>query len=273
MYSSLFTEFSYGYALTDNIIHAGLPSTPAAPVFPSLIAEGSAGGGYDVQIPAGPVPLFLQFKIPQVVRRRSDNKPAAFVTPYLRMHLRTKRPNQHQLLLDLEAQGNLVVYATPDFWKTSDLDAHFVNQRVHLETCYFSPSDIGPLDHESHYVAYCPGMTDAWVFSNPTPFSGKFRPEAFGERISAAAKTAREQQPLQFFQRLKGILVEITGHELLPQAEAHMNQGIESSVVRAAREVAYLAQVRLGCTFAVAGWKDGKQPQPETPSKARPVRK
>jgi hypothetical protein len=116
-------------------------------------------------------------------------------------------------------------------------------------------------------------MTDAWIFSAPKPFPGKFRPEAFGERITAAAASAHEQQPLQFLQRLKRTLVEITGHELLPQAEAHLNQGIESSVVRAAREVAYLAQVRLGCTFAVAGRKGGKQPPHETPSKGRPVRK
>jgi hypothetical protein len=273
MYSSLFTEFSYGYALTDNIIHAGLPSTPAAPVFPSLIAEGSAGGGYDVQIPAGPVPLFLQFKIPQVVRRRSGNMPPGFAKPYLRMHLRTKRPNQHRLLLKLEALGNIVAYATPDFWRTKDLDRHFVNQRVHLETCYFLPSDIGPLDEASHYVAYCPGMPDAWIFSDPKLFPGKFRSEAFGERISAAVADAEVQEPLQLFDRLKSMLIEITGRELLPQAAAHLNEGIESRIARAAREVAYLAQVRLGCTFAVAGRKGGKQPPRQPTSKDRPIRK
>ena len=273
MYSSHFTEFSYGYALTDNILHAALPSKQAAPIFPSLIAEGSAGGGYDVQIPSAPVPLFLQFKIPQVVRRRSDNMPAGFVNPYLRMHLRTKRPNQHQLLLELEAQGNVVTYATPNFWTTGDLDAHFLDQRVHLETCYFSPSDIGPMNNDPHYVAYCPGMSDAWVFSKLKPFTGKFTPEAFGERISAAAENAQEQEPLHFFKKLKRILVEITGEELLPQAEARFSQGIDSSVVRAAREVTYLAQVRFDSTFAVAGRKSGRQPRPDSPSKTRQVRR
>jgi len=43
-----FSEFSYGYAMTDNILHSGLPYTPNAPVFLSLLAEGGAGGGYDV---------------------------------------------------------------------------------------------------------------------------------------------------------------------------------------------------------------------------------
>jgi hypothetical protein len=272
MYSCLFTEFSYGYALTDNILHAALPSKQAAPIFPSLIAEGSAGGGYDVQIPSAPVPIFLQFKIPQVVRRKNDNMPEGFVNPYLRMHLRTKRPNQHRLLLELEAQGNVVAYATPNFWTARDLDANFVNQRVHLETCYFSPSDIGPMNDEPHYVAYCIGISDAWVFSIPKRFTSKFTPQAFGERISAAAENAPEQDPLRFFQKLKRMLVEITGDELLPP-EAQLNQGIESNVVRAAREVNYMAQVRLDCTFAVAGRKSGRQPQSDSPPKTRPVRK
>ena len=265
MYSSFFTEFSFGYALTDNIIHAGLPGMPAAaPIFPSLIAEGSAGGGYDVKIPAAPVPLFLQFKIPQVIRRRSVNMPAGFSKPYLRMPLRTKRPNQHQLLLDLEAQGNLVAYATPDFWTVKDLDKHFVGQRVHLETCYFSPTDIGALDVLSHHVAYCPGMSDAWVLSTPKPFKGHFRPEAFGKRIEGAVRDAREQEPLEFLEGLLGQIVELTDREGLAKAPAHLHEGVESRVTRVAREVAYLAQVRLGCTFAIAG----KRTKPEPPAKA-----
>src|SRR6266446_3142726 len=114
MQTAQFSEFSYGYTITDNIIHGGFPGVPAAPFFPSLISEGTSGG-FDVKIPLRPVPLFLQFKIPQVVSRASAKMPDAFSPPYFRMHLRTKRPNQHQLLLDWEAAGNLVCYATPDF--------------------------------------------------------------------------------------------------------------------------------------------------------------
>lgn len=253
MYNALFTEFSYGYALTDNIIHAGLPSTSAAPVFPSLIAEGSAGGGYDVQIPAAPVPVFLQFKIPQVVRRKSAKMPAGFSKPYLRMHLRTKRPNQHRLLLNLEVNGSLVAYATPDFWTTNDLDSHYVNQRVHLRSRYFLPSDIGRLRGDGHYVAYCPRVSSAYVYSEPELLSGESTAESFGKRVSAAVNNAPEQEPLDFFNKLKSYLLEITKHDPLPPTDTHGYGETKSELVRVARDIAYVAQVRLGCTFIVAG--------------------
>ena len=57
------SEFSYGYALTDELIHRhGLPLI-AAPVFPSLYQEGQPGGGYDLLLERPGFPLFLQFKL------------------------------------------------------------------------------------------------------------------------------------------------------------------------------------------------------------------
>ena len=69
------SEFSYGYTMTDNILHSGLPHSSHAPIFPSQFAEGRPGGGHDVMILLRPVPIFLQFKIPQVVRRQSYQTP------------------------------------------------------------------------------------------------------------------------------------------------------------------------------------------------------
>jgi hypothetical protein len=188
--------------------------------------------------------------------------PAGFTKPYLRMPLRTKRPNQHSLLLDLESKGNLVAYATPNFWTTEDLDTHFISQRVHLETCYFSPTDIGLLDDKSHYVAYCPGMSDAWVFSVPHQFKGHFRPHSFGERITAAVKEAEKQEPLGFLETLRNQIVELTGRDVPTLSPTHSPK-VESRVSRAAREVAYLAQVRLGCAFADAGRQTPPSQRPQ----------
>ena len=44
-----FSEFSYGYALTDELIHWNGTKLKAAPVFPSLYDEG-AGKGYDLKL-------------------------------------------------------------------------------------------------------------------------------------------------------------------------------------------------------------------------------
>jgi hypothetical protein len=266
MYHSTFSEFSYGYALTDSIMRSGLPCTATAPVFPSLIAEGTSGGGYDVQIPSCPVPIFLQFKIPQVVRRRSLKMPVGFTKPYLRMHLRTKRPNQHRLLLDLEASGKVVAYATPDFWRITELDAYFTAQEVHLRTRYFAPSDIGTLDDKAHQVAYCIGNPTAWLFSEPHKLAVKSDGETFGGRISAAVRKARKQEALDFLHGLSATIQELTQSKHRAESSAAPSVGIEphkspihedeySKVALAAREVAYLAQVRLGCTLVITGKK------------------
>src|ERR1700690_2714236 len=67
-----FSEFSFGYALTDNLVNKVLTGSKGVPVFPSLQEEGKQGGGYDVKIPLRSAPLFLQFKLPQIVRRHRN---------------------------------------------------------------------------------------------------------------------------------------------------------------------------------------------------------
>lgn len=63
------SEFSYGYALTDELVHASGITITGAPVFPSLYSEGQAGGGWDVRIDRPGVPLFLQFKLSDKMKR------------------------------------------------------------------------------------------------------------------------------------------------------------------------------------------------------------
>lgn len=56
-----FSEFSYGYAVTEDIVRSSGP-LKAAPAFPSLQEEGSRGG-FDVKLDLPASPLFLQFKL------------------------------------------------------------------------------------------------------------------------------------------------------------------------------------------------------------------
>jgi hypothetical protein len=44
------TEFSYGYCVTEELANGMGPVLKAAPYFPSLLAEGKPGGGFDVRI-------------------------------------------------------------------------------------------------------------------------------------------------------------------------------------------------------------------------------
>lgn len=192
-----FSEFSYGFALTHSIVGALGSVLGKAPIFPSLIQEGSSGGGYDVKLPLVPFPIFLQFKIPAVLTRSSSLKPAAYATPYYRFPFRTKLPNQHQLLLDLEAVQPLVSYVAPLFHELSYLDHYFSLSSVHQHSAYVRPSQIGPLDVTSHHLNYRPGEAIYWLRSDPKAMEGDFRYEGFAQRITRHREAIRSELNLQ----------------------------------------------------------------------------
>lgn len=52
-----FSEFSYGYAITEELASGKLGPLIGAPVFPSLYKERQSGG-YDVQLPLQGAPFF-----------------------------------------------------------------------------------------------------------------------------------------------------------------------------------------------------------------------
>src|SRR5436190_10639379 len=110
----LLSEFSFGYALTEELVAGALGGLVAAPIFPSLLQEGHAGGGYDLQLPLAGAPLYLQFKLSDCMVYRSAAEWNDFGHSYYRMHLRPQRHSeQHRMLCDLEATGNEVYYVAP----------------------------------------------------------------------------------------------------------------------------------------------------------------
>ena len=47
----LFSEFSYGYAVTSELANGILGHVKGNPIFPTLRQEGHFGGGYDILLP------------------------------------------------------------------------------------------------------------------------------------------------------------------------------------------------------------------------------
>jgi hypothetical protein len=169
------SEFSYGFALTSELVQAPGGVT-AAPVFPSLIAEGQAGGGWDVRLDRPGVPLFLQFKLCDQMTRRTckEVRHAGFNVPCYRMHLRpTRTSSQHEMLLDLEASGQEVFYSAPMFHQPEELNAAFLGGAVRASSIWIKPSDIGSLpDDRDHHVSFEPGSP--WtLFSEPRQLEAK----------------------------------------------------------------------------------------------------
>ena len=180
------SEFSYGYAMTDELIHWHGTAITAAPLFPSLYQEGQPGGGYDVALERPGMPLFLQFKLSECMVRRNatEVKGGHFDCPFFRMHLRPRRhSNQHEMLLQLEANGNDVYYTAPAFHELDQLNEAYLQHQVRDRSLWIRPSEIGALEDDGdHHVAFqIPGPQ--LVCSTPRKIGGPADFASFARRV------------------------------------------------------------------------------------------
>lgn len=187
-----FSEFTFGYAFTENFTNGWIGGdVRSVPIFPSLIQEGRLAGGYDVEIPTRAEPILFQFKIPQIVRRRSQFLPPNYSTPYYRMHLEPgAKSTQHRALLQHARRGRSVFYVSPCFDRLDILDNRYRVRAVPNECIYFRPNEIGVLDDRPHFVAYQTNHGAVWLFSTPKEIATR-PPGNIREEISAIARSAR----------------------------------------------------------------------------------
>ena len=101
-----YSEFSFGYPFTENLVRSSTSGPSSAPCFPNLVEEG--GLGYDVKIEDGGVPFFFQYKLPERMVRASAAEISkheldlqGLPIPFFRMYLMNKESSrQHELLVD-----------------------------------------------------------------------------------------------------------------------------------------------------------------------------
>ncbi len=168
-----YTEFSFGYAFTENLIRSAVQGPSTAPVFPNLVQEGRLG--YDVKVELPGSLLFLQYKLPELMVR--GNAPGitkyhlpSICTPYFRIALmRRDQSDQHRRLIGLEAIfPNSVYYASPVLEDVSQLNRAYATTSVHMASVLFSPREIGPLpDDNEHKIVYTSDSRYAWLCSEP----------------------------------------------------------------------------------------------------------
>ncbi len=149
------SEFSYGYAITENLVTNSPLTLEAAPIFPSLIEEGRQGGGYDVGLPFEGMPLFLQFKLSEYMISSRSKESGSISIPYYRMKLRpTRHSSQHPMLLNLENNGSVVYYVAPKFHTPIELNDAYLSRQVLVRSVFIKPSYIGSLDTRDHCVVF-----------------------------------------------------------------------------------------------------------------------
>ena len=255
-----FSEFSYGFALTNELIEAAGMAITAAPIFPSLTAEGRAGGGWDLRLDRPSVPLYLQFKLCDKMKRRNcrEARDAGFGVPCYRMHLRSARVSrQHEMLLDLEKKGQEVYYCAPMFHRVDELNNAFLSRSVRNQSIWIRPSEIGSLpDNEEHHVSFEPHSP--WTFfSEPKRIESKreFKDVADGlhKRLKEPRELVLRRERLDDFTKLVAEIVE-KHVETDPAKQSNIQEALRT--VRPIERVAYYASVYLDSQLYIVQEKE-----------------
>lgn len=181
-----FSETSYAFALMSEL--ADWPNQPlmAAPVFPSLQEEGNLG--YDAMINRGGMPMFLQFKLSEVMVKRSAMEVRRrFIShpPFYRMKLHSRaKSRQHELLLNLEWRCGNVFYAAPEFHTQNDLNQAYINRTVSQQSRFTAPREIGGFtDDEPHHIAFERGVPGFVFCSEPESKEGSMNGDGLASII------------------------------------------------------------------------------------------
>jgi hypothetical protein len=205
-----YTEFSFGYAFTENLIRSSTTAPVGAPVFPNLVQEGQ--WGYDVRINIPAQPLFFQFKLPEIMRRSqaseiAKHKCSGLAIPFFRIGImRRDISSQHALLIELEKSfPHCVYYVSPCLDSVAEFDLVYNAGKVHERSLYISPSTIGLLsDDKQHSVAYREKLSAAYFLSEPRAIevrsfdglSGDIRANLMEDRFGSAEIAARQLRRL-----------------------------------------------------------------------------
>lgn len=169
-----FSEFSYGFAVTNEF--AGLLNLSVAPIFPSLLEEGKAGGGYDVKFDKPGLPLFLQFKRSERMilhtAREFGLRGCSITLPYHRFPITpSSKSRQHRMLLNLDTPNNRVYYVAPRFHRVEHLNDAWQAQEVLARSLFLPPRSIGPMpDSGKHSIAF--DDHSVWRCSEPMEIKG-----------------------------------------------------------------------------------------------------
>ena len=248
-----FSEFSYGYAVTEGIVRSTGP-LKAAPLFPSLRSEGTKGG-FDVKLGLPGLPLFLQFKLSDcmVGKAAQEAQQGLFTLPFYRMHIRrADRSRQHKLLLELERDSNAVYYIAPGFHLQEQFNRAYRHRSIPTDSVMIPPNQIGELpDDENHHIA----------FQDAQATSGYLLSEEWREvRISSWEEMIRgmtQRHRTQAERPLHELLPEME-NQMLDIAESHFEEKHQPSRVKdfwsdedPIIRVASLSQVFFNCTFFI----------------------
>jgi hypothetical protein len=248
------TEFSFGYAFTEELIRYMDNDIDFVPYIPNLTEEGEKA--YDLELSWG-IPFFIQFKLPKYIFTLTDKvweyKNNKFSTAFYRFGLRTeKEPFQHNKLVDLNNSGQVVSYVSPIFHKLTTFNSLYFNRQVIENSFIVEPKTIGKFtDEQPHRVSY-QSETDFHYFSEPHHVQGRFSFENLvGSIKDNLFQRDKQVSTTQYFVNLEETLVTI-----IEENDKINRRGIiYNRNSQPAERVVFLAHCFFGCETVLAKLK------------------
>ena len=196
------SEFSYGYAVVEELTKRYKKSISSAPFFPSLRKKKKKGGGYDVRIERGKkgLPLFIQFKLSHVfVRNTAKEVNLGYLsTPFNRFYIIPKsKSKQHNMLVDLyDKKLNEVYYISPYFNTQEELNYHYLDDSVLKSSFQVNPKIIGKInDNKKHHISFKKDSKHFYIFSEPMEKEGNFGHKKFYKEINNSLESIEDDLP------------------------------------------------------------------------------
>lgn len=215
-----------------------------APSFPSTVAEGKKGGGYDLKLSWPGMCLFLQFKLSHCMSNKSakEFKSGAFSplvsgirSPVYRMYMHgLAKSRQTSLMLKLEQRNSFVYYVAPLFHLPSELNENYQASSVAQNSRFIRPSVIKKMpDKLEHFVSFR-SSGKAWRFSDdPVELQ---TPETQEELVRRLRETVRQSTRLAVDEALKAMLETISEDNSEDQGQIENSNEIPEIQLNSDRE-------------------------------------
>jgi hypothetical protein len=262
-----FSEFSYGFAVTDELINWRGTNLTAAPYFPSLIREGKLG--YDLRLNRPGIPLFIQFKRSEYISRLYviANEFSVFSSPFYRMHITPLGiSKQHDLLCDFEERGNEIYYVAPVFWKERDFNDIYISRTICDNSVFVSPLNIGRItDYDKHHISF-QNVNGGYRFSDPVRLELPLNLKRISERIAKKLEIQRSQQKFgeDYWVRLNREIEEILQETRYLVERTLFPVDTLRNIKSPLERIALLSQIYFGSQFYIANFKEDLTNEGET---------
>lgn len=190
MVAAEFSETSFSFAFTRDLLNKLNPGGQIAPYFPTTIDE--ANQGYDVGVSIRGQLLFFQYKIPEEITTYNGSYSNDFGVPYFTVRIRRSRrnrPTQHDVLKRLAVSQPNVFYAMPAFARTEDLNRAFSQNNVINRSIWIAVSELGPFGFQGgpHQIVYRSSRYYRWHSSDHESENAKSAEEWISGIMTAIA--------------------------------------------------------------------------------------